>query len=192
MSIRTRVLAILAMLGVPGTLTAATLDPGAEPVYVLNHTMNRIDGTPESLETYKGKVILIVNVASECGLTEQYPALEKLYDDKKDQGFVILAFPANNFMGQEPGTNEEIAKFCTTKYDVSFPMFEKISVKGDDTCDLYKQLTALPAPLGGEPEWNFAKFIVDRRGNVAARFHPKVTPDATELTARIDELLAAK
>lgn len=196
---RTRVASLLAALvAIPAALGFTSRrsepEPGAAAAspYVLGYTMNRIDGTSESLETYKGKVILIVNVASQCGLTKQYPALEKLYDDKKEKGFVILAFPANNFLGQEPGTNEEIAKFCTSKYDVSFPMFEKVSVKGDDACDLYKQLAALPAPLGGEPEWNFAKFVVDRQGNVVARFHPKTVPDAPELTAKIDELLAAE
>lgn len=198
MTNRTRVAALFASLAaIPALLgftsARAIREPGkvSEP-YILGYTMNRIDGTSESLETYKGKVILIVNVASQCGLTKQYPSLEKLYDDKKDQGFVILAFPANNFLGQEPGTNEEIAKFCTSKYDVSFPMFEKVSVKGEDACELYQQLAALPKPLGGEPEWNFAKFLVDRQGNVVARFHPKTTPDAAELVSKIDELLAAK
>ncbi len=198
MSNRSRVAALLASLAAVPALLGLTErsrvhEPGsaADP-YVLGYTMNRIDGTSESLDSYKGKVILIVNVASKCGLTKQYSALERLYDDKKDQGFVILAFPANNFLGQEPGTNEEIAAFCTGKYDVSFPLFEKVSVKGDDACDLYKQLTALAPPLGGEPEWNFTKFLVDREGKVVARFHPRTTPDATELVAKVDELLSAK
>lgn len=198
MSNRSRIAALLASLAAIPALMGLTSraeirepDAVSDP-YVLGYTMNRIDGTSESLENYKGKVVLIVNVASQCGLTKQYPSLEKLYDDKKDQGFVILGFPANNFLGQEPGTNEEIAKFCTSKYDVSFPMYEKVSVKGEDACDLYKQLRALPAPLGGEPEWNFAKFLVDRQGNVVARFHPKTTPDAEELVKKVDELLAAK
>jgi glutathione peroxidase len=198
MSNRSRVAALLASLAAVPALLGLTErsrvcepDSAADP-YVLGYTMNRIDGTSESLDSYKGKVILIVNVASKCGLTKQYSALEKLYDDKKEQGFVILAFPANNFLGQEPGTNEEIAAFCSGKFDVSFPLFEKVSVKGDDACELYKQLTALAPPLGGEPEWNFTKFLVDREGNVVARFHPKTTPDAKELVSKVDELLAAK
>lgn len=198
MSNRSRVAALFASLAaVPALLGLTSPSAAREPVevsdpYVLGHAMNRIDGTREPLDVYKGKVVLIVNVASKCGLTKQYDALEKLYDDKKDEGFVILGFPANNFLGQEPGTNEEIAAFCSSKYDVSFPMYEKVSVKGDDACELYKQLRALPAPLGGEPDWNFTKFLVDRRGNVVARFHPKTTPDAEELVKKVDELLAAK
>lgn len=189
---------LAALVAIPAALglTSAGRDraTGAEPTspYVLDRTMNRIDGTSESLETYKGKVVLIVNVASKCGLTKQYEQLEKLYQAKKDAGFVILGFPANNFMGQEPGTNEEIATFCRSEYGVTFPMFEKVSVKGDDACELYKQLAGLAAPLGGEPEWNFTKFVVDRSGNVVARFHPKVKPDADEVVAKIDELLAAE
>ena len=164
--------------------------PEVDPAYVLGFTLNRIDGTPQKLEEYKGKVVMLVNVASKCGLTKsQYPGLEKLYESKKDAGLVILGFPANNFGGQEPGTNDEIASFCTGSYGVSFPMFEKISVKGDDAHDLYKRLAAQPAPIGGEPQWNFTKFIVDRSGKVVARFEPKVAPDAPEVTAKLEELL---
>ncbi|MCA9306902.1 MAG: glutathione peroxidase [Phycisphaerales bacterium] len=151
--------------------------------------MNRLDGTPEALSDYKGEVVLIVNTASKCGLTPQYKGLEALYESKKDKGLVILGFPANQFMGQEPGTNEEIAAFCSENYGVSFPMFEKIVVKGEGTHPLYEQLAALPDGMGGEPEWNFQKFLVDRSGRVVARFSPRTTPDDAELVAAIDKAL---
>lgn len=162
-----------------------------EPVdsYVLGYEMPRLDGTTEKLEKYKGKVVLMVNTASRCGLTPQYEGLEKLYRQHKDEGFVILGFPANNFMGQEPGTNKQIAEFCTGTYDVTFPMFEKISVKGEDTHPLYRQLAAQPEPIGGEPKWNFTKFLVNREGKVVARFEPRVKPDNEKVTKKIEELL---
>jgi glutathione peroxidase len=154
--------------------------------------MTDIDGKPVDLSTFQGKVLVIVNVASQCGLTPQYEALEDLYDSKKDSGLVVLGFPANNFGGQEPGTNEEIKAFCTGKFEVSFPMFSKISVKGDDADPLYKQIAGLPAPLGGEPRWNFTKFLVDRSGRVVARFEPRVTPADPAFAAKVDELLEAQ
>ncbi len=163
--------------------------PGNDAAYVFGYAMNRIDGTSESLEAYKGQVVLIVNVASQCGYTKQYIGLEKLYREKMGAGFVILGFPANNFGGQEPGTNEEIAKFCSSKYSVTFPMFEKISVAGADAHPLYKQLSAA---AGGEPQWNFTKYLVGRDGKVVAKFDSNVKPDDAALTAKIDELLAAK
>lgn len=158
----------------------------------LDFTMNRIDGATQALSEYKGKVVLMVNVASQCGLTPQYEALEALYKSKKDAGLVVLGFPANNFGGQEPGTNSEIAQFCTAKFGVSFPMFEKISVKGEDQHPLYKMLSSLPAPLGGDPKWNFTKFVIDRSGKVVARFEPKTKPDDPALIAQIDALLSEK
>ena len=136
----------------------------------LGFTMKRIDGTDEDLSKYKGKVVVIVNVASKCGFTGQYGGLEELYKKYGKDGLVILGFPANNFNGQEPGTNDEIAKFCSATYGVTFPMFEKISVKGADAHPLYKLLAAQPAPIGGEPKWNFTKFVIDRNGKVVARF----------------------
>jgi len=165
----------------------AKVDP-----FVLGFKMKRIEGAEEDLATYKGKVVLIVNVASKCGYTPQYEGLEKLYESKKDKGFVILGFPANEFGKQEPGTNEEIKEFCTSKYSVKFPMFEKIVVKGDGVAPLYKKLAAQPAPIGGEPKWNFTKFLVDKKGNVVARYEPKVAPDDEKLSKKIDELLSAK
>jgi glutathione peroxidase len=160
--------------------------------YVLNFKMKRIDGAEEDLGIYKGKVVLIVNVASKCGYTPQYKGLETLYQQHKSDGLVILGFPANNFGSQEPGTDTEIKTFCESKYSVTFPMFSKISVKGDDAHPLYKRLAAQPAPIGGEPKWNFTKYLVDRTGNVVARYDSAVKPDDAKLAARIDELLNAK
>src|SRR2546429_363182 len=141
-----------------------------------------IDRVPAPLSAYKGKVALIVNVASQCGYTPQYAGLEKLYEKYKDKGFVVLGFPANNFGAQEPGTNEEIKTFCTRNYNVTFPMYSKISVKGSDKAPLYKFLTDANAnpTTGGEIKWNFTKFLVGRDGKVIARFEPKVTPDSPE------------
>jgi len=153
-------------------------------------TLNSIDGKPAPLADYKGKVVLIVNVASRCGYTPQYTALEATYEKYKAQGFVILGFPANNFGAQEPGTNEEIKTFCTRKYNVSFPMYSKISVKGDDQAPLYSFLTKETGPgIAGDIKWNFTKFLVDRNGNVVQRFEPAVTPDSQEMTAAIEKQL---
>ena len=153
-------------------------------------TLNSIDGKPAPLADYKGKVVLIVNVASRCGYTPQYTGLEALYEKYKGQGFVILGFPANNFGAQEPGTNEEIKTFCSRKYNVSFPMYAKISVKGDDQAPLYKYLTTeTPSGITGDIKWNFTKFLVDRNGNVVQRFEPAVTPDSQEMTDAIKKQL---
>jgi glutathione peroxidase len=159
---------------------------------VYDFTMNSIDGQPVSLSSYKGKVVLLVNVASRCGFTPQYSALESVYEKYKDRGLVIVGIPANNFGAQEPGTNEEIKTFCTRKYNVSFPMMSKVSVKGDDKTPLYQYLTALPPNAGGEIKWNFTKFLVDREGNVVARFEPETTPDSKDVTAAIEKALASK
>jgi glutathione peroxidase len=153
-------------------------------------TLNSIDGKPAPLAEYKGKVVLIVNVASQCGYTPQYSALEAIYEKYKDQGFVILGFPANNFGAQEPGTNEEIKTFCSRKYSVKFPMYSKISVKGDDQAPLYAYLTKQTGPgITGDIKWNFTKFLVDKNGNVVQRFEPAVTPDSKELTSAIEKQL---
>jgi glutathione peroxidase len=155
-----------------------------------SYTLNSIDGKPAPLADYKGKVVLIVNVASQCGYTPQYSALEAIYEKYKDQGFVILGFPANNFGAQEPGTNEEIKTFCTRKYSVTFPMYSKISVKGADQAPLYAYLTKETGPgLTGDIKWNFTKFLVDRDGKVVQRFEPAVTPDSKEVTAAIEKQL---
>jgi glutathione peroxidase len=157
---------------------------------VYSFTLNSIDGKPAPLADYKGKVVLLVNVASQCGYTPQYSALESIYEKYKDQGFVILGFPANNFGAQEPGTNEEIKTFCTRKYSVTFPMYSKISVKGADQAPLYAYLTKdTAAGISGEIKWNFTKFLVDRNGNVVQRFEPAVTPDSKDVTGAIEKQL---
>jgi len=153
-------------------------------------TLNSIDGKPAPLADYKGKVILIVNVASRCGYTPQYSALESVYEKYKAQGFVILGFPANNFGAQEPGTNEEIKTFCVRKYSVTFPMYAKISVKGADQAPLYSYLTKeTGAGISGDIKWNFTKFLIDRNGNVVRRFEPPVPPDSTEIMGAIETQL---
>ena len=154
-------------------------------------TLNSIEGQPTPLSQYKGKVVLIVNVASRCGFTPQYAGLEALYAKYKERGFVVLGFPANNFLWQEPGTNEEIKAFCTRKYNVTFPMFAKVSVKGKDKTPLYQFLTdknANPA-TGGEIGWNFTKFLVDKNGKVIARFGSSVKPESAELISAIESAL---
>lgn len=150
-------------------------------------TVNRIDGTPESLAGYEGKVVLIVNVASKCGLTPQYEGLEALYNRKPRADFVVLGFPANDFMGQEPGSNEQIAAFCTREYGVTFPMFEKISVKGADQHPLYRMLSS----SSEDPSWNFTKYLVGRDGRLVRRFGPRTSPRDPELVAEIDRLLGS-
>jgi glutathione peroxidase len=172
--------------------------------------VNTIDGAPATLRDYAGKVLLVVNVASKCGLTPQYEGLEKLYSARKDDGLVVLGFPANNFRGQEPGTESEIAEFCSTTYGVDFPMFQKIDVVGPGKHPLYQALTAaqpkterddamrtrlqgfgIETGPPGEVLWNFEKFVVGRDGKVVARFSPDVTPDDAGLTRVLDQALAA-
>lgn len=153
----------------------------------LDFVMQSIDGDSVNLSDYKGKVILMVNVASKCGFTPQYEGLEKLYEKYKDQGFVILGFPANNFLHQEPGTNEEIAAFCSMNYGVTFPMFAKISVKGKDQHPLYQYLTDKNAhKFGGKIKWNFEKFLIGRDGKIAARFSPKTKPQDEKIMSAIE------
>ncbi len=156
----------------------------ADSIY--EFTMNTIDGAPKPLSEFKGKVVLIVNVASRCGYTPQYAGLEKLYEKYMDQGLVVVGVPANNFGAQEPGTNEEIKTFCTRKYNVSFPMLAKVSVKGDDMTPLYQYLTSTQ---GGDIKWNFTKFLIGKDGKVAARFEPKVTPDSPDVAEAIEKEL---
>jgi len=171
-----------ALLMMAGSLFAAS--------GIYTFTLNSIDGKPAPLADYKGKVILVVNVASQCGYTPQYSALEAIYEKYKDQGFVIVGFPANNFGAQEPGTNEEIKTFCTRKYSVTFPIYAKISVKAPNQAPLYTYLTKDTGPgIRGDIQWNFTKFLVDRNGNVVQRFEPAVTPDSKEMTAAIEQQL---
>lgn len=172
----------------------AVADAPSKPTSPLDFTVKDIDGKDVALSQYKGKVVLIVNVASKCGNTPQYAKLEKLYDDKKADGLVILGFPANDFNGQEPGTNEEIKAFCTSTYDVKFPMFSKISVKGPEKAPLYKFLTEkeTAGDNAGEIDWNFAKFLVGRDGKLIAHFKSRVQPDSAEMMDAINKALAAK
>jgi glutathione peroxidase len=146
--------------------------------------LKRIDGTPATLADYKGDVLLIVNVASKCGLTPQYDGLEKLYAEHKDEGFDVLGFPCNQFMGQEPGSEAEIAEFCRLTYGVEFPMFAKIDVNGPNRHPLYKALIDAQ-PADGDIRWNFEKFLVSRDGDVVARFAPKTPPEDPTLVAAI-------
>jgi len=170
----------------------ATEEKMQDPLYVLGYTVRRIDGEDVDLTRYEGKVVLIVNVASRCGLTRQYEALQALYEERKDDGLVILGFPANDFMGQEPGSNEEIAEFCRSNFGVTFPMFAKISVKGDERHPLYERLAEAPEPAGGEPTWNFTKYLVGRDGRAARRFDPRTRPDDEALIAEIERLRAVE
>ena len=152
--------------------------------------LKTIRGEEASLADYAGKVLLVVNVASKCGLTPQYEGLEQLYRDYGDKGLVVLGFPANEFAGQEPGTNEEIATFCTTNFGVDFPMFEKIVVKGPGTHPLYAELIAESDEPDKEIQWNFEKFLVSRDGHVVRRFSPRTTPEDPELIAAIEATLS--
>lgn len=166
---------------------------GARPVTPKNlHSfeVRTNDGKKQSLALYKGKVVLVVNTASRCGLTPQYEGLESLYEKYRAQGFEILAFPANDFLGQEPGTDEEIREFCSTKYSVTFPLFAKVHVKGKEQAPLYQWLTK-DSGFAGDIEWNFAKFLVGPDGKVIARFPPKTKPLDASVTAAIDSALAA-
>ncbi len=158
---------------------------------IYGYTMKLNDGSEKSLADYEGKVLLIVNTASECGFTPQYKGLEALYRKFRDRGFEVLAFPANNFGGQEPGSDAQIKTFCTTKYDVTFPLFAKTSVKGPDINPLYAYLTG-KAGFDGEITWNFNKFLVDRSGRVVARFDSKVEPMDDGLVRKVESLLEAK
>ncbi len=164
---------------------------GKKKMPALDFVMTDIDGKEQDLKQYYGNVVLMVNTASLCGLTPQYEGLQKLYEAHKDRGFVVLGFPANNFGGQEPGKNEEIKSFCTKRFEVTFPMFAKVSVKGEDACALYRYLTDEQAghKHGGEITWNFAKFLIDRKGGVAGRFDPRTRPDDEKLVKAIERQL---
>jgi glutathione peroxidase len=168
-------------------LAAGAMAFGASSVY--DFTLSSIDGAATPLSSFKGKVVLLVNVASKCGYTPQYAGLEKLYETYKNKGLVLVGVPANNFGAQEPGTNEEIKTFCSRNYNVTFPMMSKVSVKGADTTPLYQYLTDKSAnpKTGGEIKWNFTKFLVDRKGKVVERYAPNVEPEA--IVGDIEKLL---
>ena len=155
--------------------------------------INRLDGTPSSLAEFQGKAVLAVNVASKCGLTPQYEQLEKLQEGYGEKGFSVVGFPCNQFLGQEPGTAEEIQEFCSTTYGVSFPLMEKIEVNGENRHPIYAQLTEQADADGeaGDIQWNFEKFLLSPTGEVVGRFRPTVTPDAPEIVAAIEANLPA-
>ncbi|HEX8267329.1 MAG TPA: glutathione peroxidase [Pyrinomonadaceae bacterium] len=176
-----------------GSLLAAAVPPKkAKTIY--DFTVKDIDGNDVKLKKYKGKVALVVNVASKCGYTPQYEGLQAIYEKYKAQGFVVLGFPANNFKNQESGTNAEIKEFCESKYKVTFPMFAKISVLGEDQEPLYKYLTSKETnpQYAGDITWNFNKFLVDKNGKILARFTSKDTPQSEAVTQAIEKALAQK
>ena len=151
-----------------------------------------INGKSASLKEYKGKVLLIVNVASQCGYTPQYKPLETIYRKYQSKGLMVVGFPCNDFGAQEPGTNEEIKSFCAAKYDVTFPLFDKLHVKGSEQHPLYELLTGKSSAVPGDVQWNFGKFLVSRDGKIIKRFESKVTPDSTEVVQALEAALASK
>src|SRR5258706_931500 len=151
-----------------------------------------INGKETSLKAYDGKVLLVVNVASKCGFTPQYTALEATYQKYKGRGLAVLGFPCNDFGAQEPGSNEEIKQFCTSKYNVTFPMFDKIHVKGPEQHPLYKVLSGKDSPFPGDVKWNFGKFLIGRDGTILKRFEPGTKPDSPQVKQAIESALAAK
>ncbi|MDR3637373.1 MAG: glutathione peroxidase [Isosphaeraceae bacterium] len=183
-------LAAVAVLAVSRVAPAA--EPGKKPASVLDFKVQDIDGKEVDLSKYQGKVLLIVNTASQCGYTPQYQGLEAIYQKYKEQGFEVLAFPANEFGRQEPGTNSEIKTFCSSTYHTSFPLFSKIVVKGSGIHPLYQFLTSKETDpkFGGDIPWNFAKFLVNRKGEVIARFEPKDKPESETVTKVVESALA--
>lgn len=187
---RTTRLALALSLAVAALYPAIADSPKERPA-VLSFTVKANDGTPVDLAKYRGQVLILVNTASKCGLTPQYAELEQLYRQHKDRGLRILAFPANDFGQQEPGTDSEIRQFCSANYNVSFDLFSKVAVVGTEKAPLYRYLTEQTEPsLRGDIKWNFTKFLVNRNGQVVARFEPKVKPDSPEFKAALEKLLA--
>jgi glutathione peroxidase len=164
---------------------------GEKQPMIYTFALKSIDGKEVNLSQYRGKTLLLVNVASQCGYTPQYEGLQKIYSRYKDRGLVVLGFPANNFGAQEPGTDQEIKTFCSTRYNVTFPMFSKISVKGSDQHPLYQYLTnaATNPKFAGEIKWNFNKFLIDKQGHIAARFDSKDTPESETVVGAIEKAL---
>jgi glutathione peroxidase len=180
-----KTIALLATL-----IAMTTIAAHAESLYDIK--LKDIDGKDTSLAAYKGKAVLIVNVASKCGYTKQYTGLETIYQKYKDQGFVVLGFPCNQFGGQEPGSNEDIKQFCSSKFNVTFPLFDKIDVNGANRHPLYVTLAGSASPFPGDIKWNFNKFLIGKDGKILKRFDSKVTPESEELTKAVEAELAAK
>ncbi len=171
--------------------SASAITPGDKMTNNISDiTVKDMNGKDVKLSEYKGKVLLIVNVASKCGFTPQYEGLEKIYNKYKDQGFEILAFPCNQFGGQEPGTNEEIQNFCSSKYGVTFKLFDKIEVNGDNRSPLYAKLTSNTNTEQGDVKWNFEKFLISKKGEIVARFRSKVTPESSGISSAIETELS--
>ena len=180
-----KTIALLAVLCLLQTVTVR-----AESIYDIK--LKDIDGKDTTLAAYKGKALLIVNVASKCGYTPQYKSLEATYQKYKDKGLVVLGFPCNQFGGQEPGTNEEIKQFCSSNYNVTFPLFDKLEVNGANRHPLYVALAGEKSPFPGNIKWNFNKFVIGKDGKILKRFDSKATPDSAEVTQAIEGALAAK
>ena len=173
-------------------LLAAGMASAADTKSVLDIPLKDIDGKDTSLKAYQGKVLLVVNVASQCGLTKQYKELQALHEKFKDQGFSVVGFPCNDFGAQEPGTNEEIKTFCSTKFKVSFPLFDKLHVKGPEQHPLYSALTGKEGAFPGDVKWNFGKFLIGKDGKPLQRFEPRTTPDDAAVVSAIEKAIAAK
>jgi glutathione peroxidase len=181
-----KILLILAAL----SLLQVVCSHAADSIYKIS--LKDIDGKSTSLKPYEGKVLLIVNVASKCGYTPQYAGLEGLYEKYKDKDFAVLGFPCNQFGGQEPGTNEEIKTFCSSKYQVTFPLFDKIEVNGPNRHPLYGLLAGAGSPFPGDIKWNFNKFLIGRDGKILKRFDSKVKPDSDEVAQAVEKALGGK
>lgn len=173
-------------------LCALLITPMAFSASLYDIPLKDINGKDTSLKEYKGKVLLIVNVASKCGYTPQYKGLQAIHQKYKEQGLVVLGMPCNQFGGQEPGSNTEILEFCSSKYNVTFPMFDKLDVKGANQHALYKELSGKDSPFPGDVKWNFGKFLVGRDGKIVKRFESKDKPESPEVTGAIESALAAK
>lgn len=171
-------------------LLLASVNVHAGSIYDI--PLKDIDGNDTSLKAYEGKVLLIVNVASKCGFTKQYEGMEATYKKYEGQGLVVLGFPCNQFGGQEPGTNEEIKEFCSSKFGVTFPMFDKIDVNGPNRDALYVQLAGATSPFPGDIKWNFNKFLISRDGTIIKRFESSSAPESGEVTGAIESALATK
>ncbi len=171
-------------------IAMTTLAAHAESLFDIK--LKDIDGKDTSLAAYQGKVVLIVNVASKCGYTKQYAGLESIFEKYKGQGFVVLGFPCNQFGGQEPGTNEEIKQFCSSKFNVTFPLFDKLDVNGANRHPLYVALAGPASPFPGDIKWNFNKFLIGKNGKIVKRFDSKVTPESEEMTKAVETALATK